>query len=110
VDIGIETTQRDRATVVSVTGEVDLQTAPRLGETLEEVRAGTPALIVVDLSKVDFLDSSGLGVLATAHRDAKAAGADLRIVRPRPAIDKVLTLTRLSEVIDTFDSVDDALS
>lgn len=110
MDIGIETAQRDGATVVAVSGEVDLQSAPRLAAALDDARAAGASSIVVDLSQVEFLDSSGLGVLASAHRDVAAAGGSLRLVRPRPAIDKVLTLTRLSDVIDAFDSVDEALA
>ena len=107
MDIGIEITRREHAVVVAVSGEVDLLTAPRLAAALDEARA---ALVVVDLSGVDFLDSSGLGVLVTAHRDLAEGEAKLRLVRPRPSIDKVLTLTRLTEVIDTFDTLDAALA
>jgi anti-sigma B factor antagonist len=109
-DIGIETSQRDGATVVTVTGEVDLMTAPKLAAALEDARAAGARLVVVDLSGVDFLDSSGLGVLVTAHRDLTDGQGTLHLVRPRPSIDKVLTLTRLTEVIDTFDSLDAALA
>jgi anti-sigma B factor antagonist len=109
MDIGIDITQQGGVTVVTVSGEVDLQTAPRLAAALEEARAASGASIVVDLSRVDFLDSSGLGVLVTAHRETEAGGGRLRLVRPRPAVGKVLTITRMSEVIDSFDSLDDAL-
>jgi anti-anti-sigma regulatory factor len=49
-------------------------------------------------------------VLVTAHRETEAAGGTLRLVRPRPAVGKVLTITRMSEVIDSFDSREDALA
>jgi len=109
MDIGIDITQQGGTTVVTVSGEVDLQTALRLAAALEEARATAGASIVVDLSTVDFLDSSGLGVLVTAHRETESAGRQLRLVRPRPAVGKVLTITRMSEVIDSFDSLADAL-
>lgn len=110
MDITIDVIERDSASVLAVTGEVDLQSAPHLANALEQARVAGASIIVVDLSRVDFLDSSGLGVLVTANRDIQAGGASLRIVRPRPAINKVLTLTRLTDVIDTFDSVDEALA
>lgn len=110
MDITIDVTERDSASVLAVAGEVDLQSAPHLANALEEARVAGASIVVVDLSRVDFLDSSGLGVLVTANRDIQADGASLRIVRPRPAINKVLTLTRLTEVIATFDSVDEALA
>lgn len=107
MDIDITIAERDGATVVAVSGEVDLQTAPRLSEALESCGGGT---VVVDLSVVEFLDSSGLGALVTANRHVTEAGGTLRLVRPRPSVDKVLTISRLTDVIPAFDSVDDALA
>ena len=107
MDININIATRDGATVVAVSGEVDLQTAPRLAEALESCPGGR---VVVDLSDVDFLDSSGLGALVTGNRHLTEAGGSLRLVRPRPSVDKVLTISRLTDVIEAFDSVDAALA
>lgn len=107
MEININIAERDGATVVAVSGEVDLQTAPRLAAALDSCPAST---VVVDLTAVEFLDSSGLGALVTANRHVTESGGTLRLVRPRPAVDKVLTISRLTDVIPAFDSVDDALA
>ena len=110
MDIGIDVAERSGATVVAVSGDVDMQTAPQLAEALQAVSSSANTSLVVDLSAVEFLDSSGLGVLVAAHRELSANGGRMKLVRPRPAINKVLTLTRLTEIIEAFDSLDDALS
>lgn len=101
-------TCRDAA-VLAVSGEIDIHSAPLLTARLAELEdsAGT---VVVDLTGVEFLDSSALGALVGAHRRATAAGRSLRLVCDRPHILKVFRITRLDEVIPVFDSVEAACS
>ena len=87
--------------VVRVAGEVDMATAPQLRERLEEMPEGTGTL-VVDLTDVSFLDSTGLSVLVAAWKrlsggDQATEGqaGDLRLVVVRPTIQKVLEDHRL---------------
>jgi anti-sigma B factor antagonist len=70
------------AVVVSVAGEVDMLTAPRLSDAMNSAwdRADAGAPIVVDLSRVTFLDSHGLTTLAEASSTARRAGRPLRLV------------------------------
>jgi anti-sigma B factor antagonist len=86
---------RDRA-VVAVTGEVDLYTAPRLWETLDSAIAGTPRELVVDLSGVDFLDSSGLKVLVRAHKRLKPISGSVIVRGAGGQVFKALELTKLT--------------
>ena len=63
MNLDVETSTRDGASVVSLRGEIDVYTAPRLRQTLIDLVEGGATNIVVDMERVDFLDSTGLGVL-----------------------------------------------
>jgi anti-sigma B factor antagonist len=84
--------------VVSVAGEVDVATAPSLRDRLDEASAEGPPLLIVDLLKVTFIDSTALGVLITAHRQAEDAGTGLRLVIAEPRIIKIFEITGLTEL------------
>jgi anti-sigma B factor antagonist len=91
--------------VVSVNGEIDLYTVPRLQRELAAALASAkPARLVVDLSGVDFCDSTGVNVLLAAHRQAREAGGDLELAAPRPAVRKILQVTGLEAVFTVTDS------
>ena len=91
--------------VMSVHGEIDLYTVPRLQRELAGVLAsGCPVRIVVDLSGVDFCDSTGVNVLLAAHRQARETGGDLELAAPRPAVRKILQVTGLEAVFTVTDN------
>ncbi|MFF2555011.1 STAS domain-containing protein [Nocardia sp. NPDC058058] len=94
------------AVVVVATGEVDLTTAPRLHEAIEHARAQYTGDLVIDLSRIEFLDSTGLNVLLTA---AGSASAPLRLV-PSYAVRRPLEATGLTTVFELYDSLDDAMA
>lgn len=99
----------DGTAVVAVAGEIDVYTSPLLQERLVEVlRDGFPS-IVLDLSAVTFLDSTGLGVLITALKRCRSADGDLVLVTAQPNVLKVLEITGLNDVFKVHDSVDDAI-
>lgn len=102
----ITTTENGSATVVAVTGELDVSTAPELEERLQQLIDGGSADLVVDLSAIDFLDSTGLGVMVKALKWAREAGGGLRVVATEERITKVFTITGLDEVMRLSDSVD----
>ena len=90
---------------MSVTGEIDLYTAPRLhSELTSALAASTPVQLVVDMAGVEFCDSTGMNVLLAAQRRAREAGGDLQLASPRPAIRKVLQVTGLESVFTVLDN------
>ena len=92
--------------VVSASGEVDVASAPALRTRLDELLEAGAARMVIDLEDVDFIDSTGLGVLVGALRRARAANGDVRPVCTNPRILKVFEATGLHEVFAigaTFD-------
>jgi anti-sigma B factor antagonist len=90
---------------MSVQGEIDLYTVPRLQRELASALASGDAIrLVVDLSAVDFCDSTGVNVLLAAHRQAREKGGDLQLAAPRPAIRKILQVTGLETVFTVTDN------
>lgn len=94
--------------VVAVSGEVDVYSAPALRDGLTELlEAGTS--VVVDLSDVGFLDSTGLGALVAARTTASEHGAQLSLVCTHQRILKLFTITGLDGVFQIRSSVSEAL-
>jgi anti-sigma B factor antagonist len=90
---------------MSVQGEIDLYTVPKLQRELATVLAtGDPVRLIVDLSGVDFCDSTGVNVLLAAHRQAREKGGDLELAAPRPAVRKILQVTGLETVFTVTDN------
>lgn len=93
--------------LVRVGGEVDLATAPDLAAALDEaLAAGRP--IVLDLTDVAFIDTSGVRVMLDARRHVTENGMELTVVAPpdSPAR-RILDLTELSEALSVIDATDD---
>ena len=93
-------------TIVTLAGEIDLYTAPRLQSELSAtMRAADPALVVVDMSGVEFCDSTGMNVLLAAHRAATERGGSLTLAAPRPSVRKILEVTGLQSVFTIHDDL-----
>ncbi len=89
---------------MSVHGEIDLYTVPVLQRELAGALSGAGRVrLIVDLSGVDFCDSTGVNALLAAHRQAREAGGDLELAAPRPAVRKILQVTGLETVFTVVD-------
>ena len=84
-------------TLVVLRGELDISTASRLEDDLRRIEADGPALLVLDLSGLDFMDSTGLRLLISADSRAREAGRRLVLVKGNQMVQRVLRLTRLDE-------------
>lgn len=92
--------------VLALAGEIDLYTAPRLQSELTAALAtGDVVNIVVDMSTVEFCDSTGMNVLLAAHRLATERGGSLVLAAPRPAVRKILEVTGLRSVFTVHDDL-----
>lgn len=97
------------ADVIEVTGEVDIYTASELDQVLAtEIAAGRTTLIV-DCSRVEFLDSTGLGVIIKAFVGCREAGGRLAVVAPTDRISRVFEITGVDQSIRVVSAVDRAL-
>ena len=93
---------------VQVTGHLDIYTTTQLRDVLSEPGGCTRPVLVIDLLKVAFMDSTGLGALVAARRQARARGAVLRLVCQRGAAYRVIRLTKLDTVLAVFSTLDEA--
>jgi anti-sigma B factor antagonist len=110
MDLGLDVTERSSWSVLAVSGEVDVATVPRLREQLHGLVAAGKTRIVVDLDRVDFLDSTGLGVLVGALKRVRTHDGEMALVCTQPRIRKVFEVTGLTKVFNLYDSVDEAVS
>lgn len=95
--------------VLSVSGNVDMLSAPWLTEAIDAALAKSPSGLVVDLSRVDFLGSAGISVLMTTHANMGDSGR-FAVVADGPATHRPLTLLGLGEIMSLYRTLDDALS
>jgi anti-sigma B factor antagonist len=109
MELGLEVDEsRAPYTVLSVKGEIDVYSAPRLRERLVELVSQGHRQIVVDLEGVDFLDSTGLGVLVGGLKRLRSHDGELSIVCSQSRILKVFEITGLTSVFRMAATVDEA--
>src|ERR1700745_4217078 len=96
--------------VVDVQGEIDISTAPRLRELLIDLVSTNNYQIVVNLAKVGFVDSTGLGVLVGGLKRVRAHDGSLDLVCTREPILQIFRITGLTKVFGIHDSVDEAIA
>jgi len=101
-DFNVEISGDDRATVLTVTGELDLATSPALEAQLERASSG-PDLVILDLRGVSFMDSTGLSLLVKAQRRAQESQRQLAVVRGGAQVQRLLTLTGVGERLTLID-------
>lgn len=86
-----------------------MATAPRLRQHVQTVTARKPLGLVLDLDRVDFIDSTGLGVMVGAAKRMRVLDGEMRIVCSQAHLNELFKLTRLNEVFDLYDSLEEAL-
>lgn len=99
----------DGVTVLTVTGEVDLATAPALETAIDTALDAGSNHLVVDLAAVSFLASAGMAALVAAHQRA-VGKTTIALVAEGPATSRQLKMTALDQVFDLHSTLDDALA
>ena len=97
-------------TVLEIGGEIDVYTAPSVRERLTELFNVGARRVVVDLHRVEFLDSTGIGVLVGAQRRLQASDGSLALVCPHERLLKIFRITGLDSVFDIHDSIESAIA
>ena len=95
--------------VVAAVGDLDIVTSPQLDSCLTEARRGASS-VILDLSAVDFMDTSSLAVIVGHWKKLTAWGGTLALAGARYRYTKTLWITGLADRLPMYDSVDDALA
>jgi anti-sigma B factor antagonist len=98
VDLTLETRDMDGRTIVSVGGEIDVYTAPKLRDMITELVADGSYHLVIDMAGVEFLDSTGLGVLVGGLKKVRAHDGSLELVCNQDRLLKIFRITGLAKV------------
>ena len=109
MELSMATRPASGFTVLEVAGEIDVYTAPQLRERLIAVVEGGARQVIVDLGRVEFLDSTGLGVLVGALKRLRVVGGELRLVCAQERLLKIFRITGLSKVFAIHGSQSEAL-
>lgn len=109
MDLSLVTRTEGDRTVVEVAGEIDVYTAPQLRERVVELVDAGQVDLVLDLGNVEFLDSTGLGVLVGALNRVRAHDGSLALVLTQERILKIFEITGLRKVFPIHPSVAEAV-
>jgi anti-sigma B factor antagonist len=101
----IDTREEGDVTVVALSGEFDLASVEEFERAIGKLEASGARVLLVDLSGLEFMDSSGLRALVMADRRARAAARRLAIVPGPPAVRRVFEITQLDDRLDLVESV-----
>ena len=96
-------------TVVHVSGEIDLATCESVAEVVFDQLGQEPDALVIDLSGVGFMGSTGLSMLVEAHRQAERCGTSLHIVATTPPVLRTLEISGLDSVLPIRGSISAAV-
>jgi anti-anti-sigma factor len=99
----------DGATVIRAFGHLDLLAAPQFKALVASVVMSETASVVVDLSGVEFVDSSGIGAIISGLRTSREAGSSFRIAGAADQVLAVLELTNVDRILPPYASVEAAL-
>ena len=105
MDLTLATREVDGRAVVAVGGEIDVYTAPKLRDCITELVGAGTYDIVIDLEAVEFLDSTGLGVLVGGLKKVRAHDGSLDLVCTQERLLKIFRITGLAKVFVIHDSV-----
>ena len=110
MDLTLSTREVDGTTIVAVGGEIDVYTAPKLRDKITELVAEGIYTIVIDMEAVEFLDSTGLGVLVGGLKKVRAHDGSLELICTQDRLLKIFRITGLAKVFVIHESADGALA
>ncbi len=106
----VEVRSEGRAAIIAVSGELDLASSPSLEVELERVSDADLELLVLDLRRLEFMDSTGLSVILKAHQRLADEGRALYVVRGSQQVQRLLDVTGVAERIQLADTPEEILN
>jgi anti-sigma B factor antagonist len=110
MSLTVKTEQQGEVAVVTVAGELDMATAPQLQQEVSRLVDAGQTNLVFDLADVTFCDSTGLSVFVRARNRCEAAGGEVRLAAPQRAVQRILEVSGLVEVLHTYPTVSEAIA
>jgi anti-sigma B factor antagonist len=103
----IEATHEDDRVVLSLDGELDMASAPVLQRAIEDVEHLDKPMVVLDLQRLQFIDSTGLRIILSARKRCDERGQELAVTRGSPQVERLLSVTGMAEHLHTVPASDD---
>jgi anti-sigma B factor antagonist len=100
----------DRALVLELAGEIDMQCSIELRDKFRELFRQKPQVLVINMTEVEFMDSSGLATLVVALKWCRRNGSQLKLVGLVQRVRNIFEISRLDSVFQIYDSEAEALS
>ncbi|HEX7745822.1 MAG TPA: anti-sigma factor antagonist [Micromonosporaceae bacterium] len=110
MSLTVQTEQRGDVVVVSIAGELDMATAPQLQDQITDLIDRGRCRIVFDLANLSFCDSTGLSVFVRAKNGCDDSGGVVRLAAPQRGVLRILEVSGLVEVLQTYPTVDEAVA
>ena len=108
----MEISQReaDKVVILDIQGEIDLYNAPEIKDTMQKLIKAQKYSIIINLEKVSYIDSSGIGALISSLSNLKKYQGSLKIINVYASVKKVFELTKLTSFFEIYDSEEEAIS
>lgn len=100
MNLTINIEEQNKQAIMTLKGEIDVYTAPKLKEQLNELVGESEADVLVDLKDVTYMDSTGLGTFVSGLKHAKESGTTLKLIRANERLYRLFKVTGLDHVID----------
>jgi anti-anti-sigma factor len=108
-DFLVQTHPSGRAVTLTLSGEIDLLSRPHLARAMDGLSDSDAELVLIDLRRVEFMDSTGLHVLVQAQQRAQDSGQRFALIRGGEQVQRLLDLTGVAELLTIVDSPDELL-
>jgi stage II sporulation protein AA (anti-sigma F factor antagonist) len=109
-NFSVDVQDGEQAVLIVVSGELDLASSPELERELKHGTASEAELLIIDLRKLEFMDSTGLSVLVRAHQNATQSGKRFAIVKGPQQVERLLSLTGVAERLTVVDTPEELLA
>ncbi|MFA6610373.1 MAG: STAS domain-containing protein [Candidatus Omnitrophota bacterium] len=108
--MALKTEQKNGLMVCHIDGEIDINTAPDLKRAFDKLLSKKELKIVINLTKVTYVDSSGLATLVEILKNMRAYGGKMRLTNLSPKIKSLFEITKLEKLFDIKASEEEAIS
>jgi len=102
--------EKDNVVVLDIQGEIDLYNAPEIKDIIQKMIEAQKYNVIINLEKVSYIDSSGIGALISSLSNLKKYQGGLKIINVYASVKKVFELTKLTSFFEIYDSEPEALS